>query len=43
MENKKITTSELNRKYFDEVVTSSGIDFQKRPDVGLQWAREKEL
>ncbi|MFJ1522113.1 hypothetical protein [Spiroplasma sp. ald] len=43
MENKKITTAELIRKYFDEVVTSSGIDPQKRPDVALQWAREKEL
>lgn len=43
MGNKKISTADLIRKYFDEVVTSSGIDPQKRPDVALQWAREKEL
>lgn len=43
MENKNISTAELIRKYFDEVVTSSGIDPQKRPYVVLKWAREKEL
>ncbi|WP_342256452.1 hypothetical protein [Spiroplasma endosymbiont of Poecilobothrus nobilitatus] len=43
MRNKKISTAELISKYFDEVVTSSGIDPHKRPDVALQWAREKEL
>lgn len=39
MGNKKISTADLIRKYFDEVVSSSGIDPQKRPDVALQWAR----
>ncbi len=38
-----LPTADLIRKYFDEVVTSSGIDPQKRPDVVLQWAQEKEL
>ncbi|AGM26171.1 hypothetical protein SSYRP_v1c05810 [Spiroplasma syrphidicola EA-1] len=33
----------LINKYFDEVITSSGIDATKRPDVALQWAKEKEL
>ncbi|WHQ36491.1 hypothetical protein [Spiroplasma sp. SV19] len=37
-----LPTTELIRKYFDEVVTSSGIDPQKRPGVVLQWAQEKE-
>ncbi|MBW3058767.1 hypothetical protein D6D54_05740 [Spiroplasma poulsonii] len=38
-----LPTADLIRKYFDEVVTSSGIDPKKRPDVALQWAQEKEL